>query len=71
MEPAPEAVREQRRAKEGNRLHVDLMHRAVPVTVTPDGLRALAKDRPVSPESVESYLASKFGDDLDDATKAM
>jgi len=59
------------RAREGKRLHVDLMHRAVAVTVTPDGLRALAKDRPISPDSVEKYLAGKFGDDLDAATTAM
>ena len=71
MEPAPEAVREERRAVEGKRLHVDLMHRAVSVTVTPEGLRALAKDRPISPESVERYLAGKFGADLDEVTKAM
>ena len=31
---------------------------------TKDGLRALAKEKPVDPESVERYLESKFGDGL-------
>ena len=71
FEPAPESVKAERREKEGKRLHVDLMHRAIPVTVTRDGLRALAHDKPIAPESVERYLAGKFGDDLDDAVAAM
>lgn len=71
FEPAPESVKAERREKEGKRLHVDLMHRAIPVTVTRHGLRALAHDKPITPESVERYLAGKFGDDLDAATAAM
>lgn len=71
FEPAPESVKAERRAKEGKRLHVDLMHRAIPVTVTKDGLRALAHDKPIAPESVERYLAGKFGDDLNAALAAM
>ncbi len=45
-------------------MHVDLLHRAVPVVSTPGGLRAVRKDRPISPASVERYLVSKFGDNL-------
>lgn len=71
FEPASKAVREQRRAKAGKQMHVDLMHRAVPVMSTPDGLRALVHDKPITPESVERYLAGKFGDDLDAAAAAM
>jgi hypothetical protein len=71
FEPAPEAVKEQRRAKEGERLHVDLMHRAIPVTVTKVGLRALCDERAVSPASVERYLEGKFGEDLAAARDAM
>jgi hypothetical protein len=71
-EPTPEAERERRRkAKHGTELHVDLMHRAVPAVQTPEGLRALSKDRPIAPASVQRYLDSKFDDRLDDAQKAM
>lgn len=38
---------------------------------TPEGLRALSKDRPVPPESFERYLQNKSGDALDDARAAM
>src|SRR5271165_4248475 len=36
---------------------------------TPDGLRAVSKDRPISPSSVERYLGSKFGDNLGSAMR--
>src|SRR3954447_347955 len=41
----------------GEGLGVRLRGRAIPVVRTPGGLRALAKDEPVRPESVERYLA--------------
>jgi hypothetical protein len=71
FEPAPERVREERRKKHGARLHVDLMGRAVPVLVTPEGLRAEAKGQPVSPDSVTRYLQGKFGDALPEVREAM
>lgn len=71
-EPTPEAERERRqKAKEGQTLHVDLLHRAVPVVQTPEGLRALSKAKPISPESVDRYLRSKFGEQFDGVRKAM
>jgi hypothetical protein len=71
-EPAPATVKKQRKKLEhGARLTVSLLHWAVPVTQTPDGLRALAKEKPVDPASVERYLASKFGPSLDAARRAM
>jgi len=70
--PAPKSVKEQKTTlKAGATLHVDLLHRAVPVQHTPGGFRALSKDHPVNPDSVTRYLESKFGDALDDATSAM
>jgi len=45
-------------------LHVDVLHRAVPVVRTKNGLRALSHDEPVSPDSVRRYLASKFKEAL-------
>jgi len=71
-QPTPEAERKRlRKPKEGEVLQVDLLHRAVPSVQTPEGLRALSKDRPIPPASVERYLQGKFGDRLDDARKAM
>lgn len=70
--PAPKSVQEEKKkAKPGAKLHVDLMHRAVPVKHTPDGWRAVSKDRPIDPNSVARYLEGKFGDALADATTAM
>ncbi len=71
-EPTPAAERERRReARHGATVQVALLHRAVPAVQTPEGLRALSKDRPISPDSVERYLAGKFGDRLADARAAM
>jgi hypothetical protein len=71
-EPTPKDVAERRKKLErGEQLRVDLLHRAVPVTRTAEGLRALAKDRPIAPESVEKYLASKFGASLDAVRRSM
>ncbi|HVO14848.1 MAG TPA: hypothetical protein VMV26_06525 [Alphaproteobacteria bacterium] len=70
--PAPKSLKEQKeKMKAGARLHVDLMHRAVPVVHTKDGLRALSKDRPIDPASVARYLDAKFGDALGDTKSAM
>ncbi|HVC11306.1 MAG TPA: hypothetical protein VNE59_06700, partial [Burkholderiales bacterium] len=38
---------------------------------TKQGLRALAKEKAIDPESVERYLFTKFGDGFDDALGAM
>jgi hypothetical protein len=47
VEPKPELVRERsERLAEGERLHVDLLGRAVPVVRTADGIRALNKGKP-------------------------
>jgi hypothetical protein len=72
VEPRPELVREQgERLAEGERLHVDLLGRAVPVVRTPDGLRAVNKGKPGNPARIETYLAGKFGQHLEDARQAM
>ncbi len=69
---APKAVAEHRKKlQHGETVHVDLLGRAVPATATPDGLRALSKDEPIAPASVERYLESKFGDSLPDVRSAM
>jgi hypothetical protein len=52
-------------------ISVDLLHRAVPAVQTPEGLRALSKDKPIQPESVWRYLESTFREALDEAYRAM
>lgn len=72
FEPTPEATKRRREAaRAGDAPTVDLMGRAVPVTVTPEGVRALSKDRPVARESVEGYLRSKFGESLGPTRQSM
>ncbi len=72
FEPSSEAVDERlQKAKAGTTLRVDLLHRAVPVMATPDGLRAFSKDRPISPARVEHHLGNNFGDNLGSAMRAM
>jgi hypothetical protein len=72
FKPAPEEVkRERKRLPEGKAMHVDLLHRAVPVVRTAEGLRAVSKGNPVSPESVQRYLEAKFRDDLPAVEAAM
>lgn len=70
--PVPDEVKRRRnQAVCGAQLHVDLLHRAVPVVYTPEGMRALSKDKPVSPDSVQRYLENKFGDSLSAVEAAM
>ena len=70
--PKPADVKAKRdKLRHGEALTVNLLHRAVPVTQTPEGLRALSKDRPIPPDSVERYLQTKFGEDYGAAKRAM
>jgi hypothetical protein len=70
--PSPPEVREKRKAlRPKETITVDLLSRAVPAVHTKQGLRALAKDKPVDPESVERNLFTKFGEGYDDALGAM
>lgn len=72
FKPAPEEVRrERKRLAGGAQMHVDLLHRAVPVMQTPDGLRAVSRGKPIAPESVQHYLQSKFGEALGPGEHAM
>jgi hypothetical protein len=72
IHPAPAAVREQRKKlQKGKTLTVALLGRAVPVVHTPDGLRALSKDKPDDAAAVTRYLEGKFGDALRDVRAAM
>jgi hypothetical protein len=50
---------------------VELMGREIPVMKTAEGLRAVSKGAPVSAESAERYLQTKFGPDLERVRRAM
>jgi hypothetical protein len=73
FKPSPKEVRAKRaeEAKKAGVFPVELMNRAVPVVNTADGIRAVAKDKPINPASVQKYLASKFKDGLGPVSAAM
>ena len=50
---------------------VPLLGRAVPTLRSAQGRRAAIKGKAITPESVETYLEQKFGDDLGPARAAM
>ena len=50
---------------------VEVCRRPVPIKHTGDGIRAVVKDKPISPASVEKYLAGKFGEYLPAVREAM
>jgi hypothetical protein len=71
-EPTPETVGDKRKAlQHGEEIQIDLMGRSISTVHTKDGLRAVRQGKAITPVSVERYLASKFGDDLDDVRQAM
>lgn len=45
--------------------------RAVPVVQTEQGVRAVAGDKTITPESVQGYLKRSFGDELESVRAAM
>lgn len=72
FEPTPETVSDQRKAlQDGDEIHLHLMGRSIPTVHTKDGLRAVRQGKPITPASVNRYLAGKFGDDLEDVRQAM
>jgi hypothetical protein len=72
FQPTPKEVKEQRRKMgKGETVTIDLLHRAVPAKHTDEGFRALRGDSPIRPESVQKYLEGKFGDALEDVSRAM
>src|SRR3954470_8347895 len=72
-EPSSKGAEERRESlKPDETFGVRLLGRTIPALRTPDGIRAVEKDfRPASAASVERYLASKFGDRLEEVRAAM
>jgi hypothetical protein len=72
FQPTPTEVKEQRwKMRKEETVTIDLLHRTVPAKYTNEGLRALSGENPIRPESVQKYLEGKFGDALEDVSKAM
>jgi hypothetical protein len=75
FEPAAEAEneagRKARQREQGEVFFIDVLGRPVPAVNTPEGVRGVNRDKPVTPKSVERYLEGKFGDNLDKARSAM
>ncbi|HUU58254.1 MAG TPA: hypothetical protein VMZ50_01815 [Phycisphaerae bacterium] len=55
----------------GEDFWIDLCDRGVPAKNTDDGVRAVVKDKPIDPASVQRYIESKFGPDLPRVQEAM
>jgi len=55
----------------GEEFWIEICGRPVPAKNTEDGVRAVVKDKPIEPEKVKKYLASKFGEDYDAVVEAM
>ena len=55
----------------GEDFWIEICKRGVPVKNTDDGIRAVVKDKPIDPAKVETYLQSKFGNDLEVVRQAM
>ncbi len=65
-------VKEKKRSlEEGGTLKIDLLHRAVPAVRKDGSIRALSKDKPIPPDTVQRYLEKKFGDALEETREAM
>ena len=72
FQPTPTEVKEQRRKmRKKETVTIDLLPRAVQARYTDEGLRALSGESPIRPESVQKYLESKFGDALEEISRAM
>jgi hypothetical protein len=71
FEPTQDAVREAREKARKGAIKINLLHRALPAVRTSEGIRALDKEKPGNPDSVERYLQGKFKDEYDDAKAAM
>ena len=71
FEPSPDNLEQKRKEQGPDEVMIDFMQRHVPAIVTPDGIRATTHGKAMSPQSVEKYIAGKFGSHLDDARSAM
>ena len=71
FKPHEQKPKEARAKERGEPFSIEIMHRAVPVVVTEDGIRAVQGGKPISPDSVRRYLAGKLDENLEAARSAM
>jgi hypothetical protein len=64
-------VKRARAQKRGEEFFVEICGRQVPAINTPDGVRAVIKNKPIESKSLERYLESKFGESLGTARAVM
>jgi hypothetical protein len=69
--PASEEVKKARARERGEQFSIEICGRSVPAVKTTDGVRAVAKNKPIEAESVERYLERKFGESLGTARAAI
>ena len=69
--PVPQEIKKARSQKRGEEFWAEVCGRPVPAINTPQGVRAVNKDKPIEPEGVERYLESKFGDALQSVREEM
>ena len=69
--PVPQEVKKARARKRGEEFLIEICGRQVPAINTADGVRAVIKNKPIEPKSVERYLESKFGESLGTVRAAM
>jgi hypothetical protein len=67
----PEMGGEPKKVGLGEEFWIECCSRPVPMKNTEDGPRAVVKDKPIDPASVERYLSNKFKDDLPAVVEAM
>jgi hypothetical protein len=70
-EKKPALSKAEGKKEPANLQFVELLGRGVPAVKTAKGWRATIKGDDINPESVQTYLEQKFGEELDDARAAM
>lgn len=71
FEPGEEKGEKARERAPDEVFSIQILGRPVPALNTRDGIRAVQKDKPVEPASVQRYLEQKFGPDLPAVRSAM
>jgi hypothetical protein len=63
--------KEKKEARAAKALTVALLGRSVPVKKTVHGMRAAVEGKAIDPDSVQTYLQQKFGDDYEAARRGL
>jgi hypothetical protein len=71
FKPHEEKPKKAREKERGEEFWIEICGRPLPARNTKDGIRAVKGAQVIEPEGVRRYLASKFGDNLDQVRSAM